>query len=442
MINMDTCIPVTCIFKVEIFKADGSVRDATAQFRNRVLDSGLLLMYTKTLRSLMSYINIGNGITPITDEDTGLSNRLFSTNVIFNSTQYYTASRIDGYRGYLRVFQFAIGTCTGDFTEVGLSAANNADYFNRQFFKDADGNQIIVRVKSDEGLRITAEVRVYKDPAIKMFSKILLLNLYGATAGTLTLTNGTTDKTITFSRLGDLTYTYQDINSLLTGSPLLCLEGSVASGYYMYFNPLIEEDVNLYIKAHSLTGGSAEPEMYILQPFTNKSHIHKTVPYTKDGVVSEKEMKICCVVGRYKIVNFVTLTQPYPDCSVWLVDGNITCNLFDTSINSLAVGFIFDNMQTSFITSSEIERVKTPELKDYNVIIRSYLYPYTQNDFKRFIMGFGVGSSFNSINVTSQSIPIYLAILKEPLPLQPREEFEILFSISWGRYEDYIEGVV
>lgn len=444
--NLNTCIPVTCIFKVEIFKADGSICDATAQFRNRVLDSGLLFMYTKSLRSLMSYINIGNGTTSITDEDIGLASRKFSTNVLFNSTQYATVSRIEGYRGYLKVFQFAIGTCTGDFTEVGLSAANNADYFNRQFFKDADGNQIIVRVKADEGLRITAEVRVYKDPAIKMFSKILLLNLYGATAGTLTLTNGTTDKTITFSRLDNLTYTYQDINSLLTGSPLLCLEGSMTDGYYMYFNPLLETDINLYIKSHTLTGGSADPEMYIIQPFTNKSHIHKTFKYTKDGMISDKDVTICCAIGRNKLVNFYSLTQIYPDCTNWLYSGYLNSDVFDYAINTLAVGFIFDNAQTRIMTASEIERITTPELKNNSVTIRTYLYPYTQYTYnrysERFILGFGISSAYNSINSMTEQIPSYIAILKEPLPLQPREEFEILFSISWGRYEDYIEGVV
>ena len=112
----------------------------------------------------------------------------------------------------------------------------------------------------------------------------------------------------------------------------------------------------------------------------------------------------------------------------------------------MTVGFIFNDNQTFMTTPSENERIKTPSLKDNSVIIRNYLYPYVNGTVNRYteklIRGFGINSYNKNTNIIHSRIPIYLALLDEPISLQPREEFEILFSISWGRYEDPIEGVV
>jgi len=156
---------VGCTFQVEKFRNDGAVTYRGPEFSNLVLNVGLDQMASSGFGIAGGncyYINVGEGSSTPAQTQTGLDNFLAATNNDISSSYGYQAST-PYHKWGQATFEFAIGSCTGNLTELGLSGSSNAEYFNRQLFRDDAGDPTTITVKSDEGLRITAKGFFYPD---------------------------------------------------------------------------------------------------------------------------------------------------------------------------------------------------------------------------------------------------------------------------------------
>lgn len=170
-IPMDKVL-VGCTFQAQKFRSDGTITHQGPEFHNTVLDVGLdklavhrvgLVGGTGSWNNNASTINVGTGSSVPAQGQSGLDSYLASTSSIYGSSTsgYDIADPI--HRWSKSTYEFAIGSCTGNLTEVGLSKEDNTDYFNRQLFRDELGDPVTITVASDEGLRVTCTLYLYGD---------------------------------------------------------------------------------------------------------------------------------------------------------------------------------------------------------------------------------------------------------------------------------------
>jgi len=157
---------VACKFKVQIFKKSGLIRYEGPWFSNTILDSGLDFLMTSTnsrifgpLNGILRTCNIGSGNSLPSTEDTGLESYFTYSQ---NQDRSGSADHEAGFREWIGVFEFGVGTFSDtEIREVGLSLSGNSTYFNRQLFRDENGDPVTLTLQSDEGLRVTAAVTKY-----------------------------------------------------------------------------------------------------------------------------------------------------------------------------------------------------------------------------------------------------------------------------------------
>jgi len=154
---------IQCRFRAEKFKADGTITYQGPEFSNTVLDVGLDLFADNALYSFIVFCNVGTGTSEPAQTDTGLDNRIASSSSTYGSITHLTTNTDPLHYGKIQTIVFAIGSCTGNLTELGLSKSNNSEYFNRQLFRDEFGDPAVITVLSDEGLRVTFDVRIYSE---------------------------------------------------------------------------------------------------------------------------------------------------------------------------------------------------------------------------------------------------------------------------------------
>jgi len=141
-------------------------------FSNIVLDSGLDLLSDYTLQEVASVINVGNGsalpdqrgvLTEIDGEESwypGLDNFVASSSSSIGwegSFDYTDPAHMEMFN----IFSFGPGGFVGEISEVGLSRAPDAGYFNRQLLRDTIGTPTRVRVLEEDELQIACWVYVY-----------------------------------------------------------------------------------------------------------------------------------------------------------------------------------------------------------------------------------------------------------------------------------------
>jgi len=189
---------VGCFFRVEKYKKHGVITYAGPWFKNTVLNVGLDQIATGQSLApgvgALRWINVGTGTSEPAATQTGLDTYLASTNTTYGGMtyDYSNGDELAGnpaWRSFQRTLEFAIGSCTGNLTELGLSRTSNANYFNRQLFRDDLGDPTVITVLSDEGIRITVKLVVYAPMAV------------GETASADFSINGST-KTATITQLG------------------------------------------------------------------------------------------------------------------------------------------------------------------------------------------------------------------------------------------------
>lgn len=158
---------VACTFQAQKYRNDGTITYQGPVFHNTILDVGMDLLSTHefSLHALGDvvgdWINVGDDNADPSTSQSGLLSRIGSTQ---NAKEIDRGYSTDPYYKWLESeYEFDIGECTGNLTEVGLSAKEDEDYFNRQLFKDDNGDSTTITVKDDEGLRIRARLYFYPD---------------------------------------------------------------------------------------------------------------------------------------------------------------------------------------------------------------------------------------------------------------------------------------
>jgi len=171
-------IKLGCEFRAEKYRADGTITYQGPWFRNTILNTGLdqlslarRIIPEDSSVSAIRYLNVGTGSEEPAVSQTGLTSFLASTNSFFGSTTTdYSVGDIEAgdpcWRYWQGTYSFAIGSCTGNLTELGLSNASNSAYYNRQLFRDEQNEPAVISVESDEGLRVTVKSSLYSTIAV------------------------------------------------------------------------------------------------------------------------------------------------------------------------------------------------------------------------------------------------------------------------------------
>lgn len=263
---LDNNLRIDCTFQIEKF-TEKNITYQGPEFKNTVLDCGFARLYDSAFTSMCAWLNLGSSNAPVDVTQTGLLDRKFSTSSIFNNQITHTIKRFPNcYFERKMIFQFNVGTCTGTFRELGVSEQNNSYYFNRQLIKDSNGNPMDLVVASDEGLRITVTARIYISPEDSLFSQVYELNLNNNTTGTITFSNGTTTKTLSYAELSSPTELQYQLQVWLGVPKLYFTELSTVNTTYIYGFKYNETSLNLSIQSHTMSGGNGSPVLTEPQP--------------------------------------------------------------------------------------------------------------------------------------------------------------------------------
>jgi len=192
---------IGCYFRAEKYRADGTITYKGPWFANTVLNTGLdNLEGRRSLEpgqtySAARFVNVGTGTSEPAITQSGLDTFLASTSTTYGSQTTASSSGDEGagdpaWRSYQQTLAFAIGGCTGNLSELGLSYSSNSSYLNRQLFRDDVGDPTVITVLSDEGLRITVKTIMYATMAVGETSTGTI-NINGSSVGyTIALQSG------------------------------------------------------------------------------------------------------------------------------------------------------------------------------------------------------------------------------------------------------------
>lgn len=149
-------------FKMEAVKQDGSKR-LLAEFDNLILDNGLNILGTGA--GWDNYCSVGTGNTAPATTQSALVSFLAATNS--TTTTSLANSGSSPYYGQTTItYRFAIGTATGNLSEVGIGVASNGtNLFSRALILDALGSPTTITVLSTEALDVTYQLQMYAPTA-------------------------------------------------------------------------------------------------------------------------------------------------------------------------------------------------------------------------------------------------------------------------------------
>jgi len=152
------------VFQLQKFRADGAITYTGPKFHNIVLGVGYDLMQTHGPHGQsnggLNYCNLGSGAQFESTEDTGLKDYVVGTDNVTSSETYYSSGvgfDYPAWRSWRQIFEFSIGSVDSSVTEIGLSRADNTDYFNRHRIVDPKGTHIGLDILPDEGLTVWTE---------------------------------------------------------------------------------------------------------------------------------------------------------------------------------------------------------------------------------------------------------------------------------------------
>jgi|ERR1700743_1316332 len=168
------------LYSFELTKArTGKVRFKTKPQKNVITDRGLvqywLLSHTFTPGgNLAGNCAVGTGNATPQVSDTALGS-LRATAGLNTTTTGYVAKvgTVPAYWYYRANYVFAVGSATGNLTEVGVFPYGgnvNGDMASRSLILDDNGNPTSITVLSDEVLTVTWELRFYVDVADHAFN--------------------------------------------------------------------------------------------------------------------------------------------------------------------------------------------------------------------------------------------------------------------------------
>lgn len=430
----------TCVFTIQKFTENGSITYQGEEFYNTMLDCGLLGLADSALFHMfggyMNHINIGSSSIPVDVTQTKLQNTLYTTSTVFNQQSYDVGEFIpetgEWYYGHVNVYQFSVGTVTGALTEVGLSLSPDSYYLNRQLIKDPQGNPITINVSSGEGLRIKAEVRVYLDPAVKLYSQIYKLNIKGATSGTITLSNGTTTKTMTYQEI--VTYPGDFKRSMeywLGVGEVTNFSGNITNGFYIYFNPTNISAYNLSIQSNTFVGNSGAPELTLIQPYSPA--VRGVISYTDETIPSTINIGYM-VTPAIGIDGQNHLTQRLGEPS----NTQYNCWGYADYNGMVVMSVPLYNFAGQIITAdggfptavTGATKIKDATIDDLSWIQQCSVSSGALGIGDKQIQGFSLRN-----HGYYDSMPVLWHIkLDTPIVLKDTEEFNFKIKFSWGRY--------
>lgn len=182
--NLNVGCNVGAVLKLVVRKAstDEIVKE-TPEFKNLVLTTGLSRMAvgtwidrcvvgTGSSTPVASQVSLDSFLASTTTTATGVSD---TGGIQVTTAPYYWYGR--------RTWRFAVGTATGNISEVGLGWGNS-NLWNRALIKDVNGNPTTITVLADEYLDVVSEVRVYPQESTGSFN---LVDKVGAVISTHTV---------------------------------------------------------------------------------------------------------------------------------------------------------------------------------------------------------------------------------------------------------------
>lgn len=414
-------------FTVQKINAANEVIEDIGTFENMVLDCGLLNLQNYSIYDMTTFVNVGSSQVLVDPTQTGLQDRKYSTSNIFNSQKYSSYDFWPVCRRYTKVFQFDVGTCTGSFTEVGLSRANNLDYFNRQRFKNSDGYFVLVRVLATEGLRITCDIKLYPAATTRVYSEVYCLNLKGATAGDITFSNGTTTKTFSYAELTTNTSAKLAFETFL-GIGKVTNYVLILDKYYIFAHPLNTESLNLSIQSNTLTGGSGPPLLEVIQSYESAIVASTTtIDDITGGQLIEQALQSYWVLSIVSM-NFLTMRQATASGTQY--NGWVHCVATD---NNIMLG-VFGNITARVITQAGTvpaptvsQHASTPSANDVSLGKRSYYAPGAIGAGTQIIVGY-------TFYFPSDATPTFMIIkFSTPVTVLATEEYDFTIKFRWGR---------
>ena len=168
--NLNSKVGIGAVFKLVVRKADtDEVVRETPEFQNIVLTTGLARMAVGTWIDRCC-VGTGNS-TPVASQ-VALDSFLASSTTAATGAADVGGIQITTAPFYWfgrRTWRFAVGTATGNISEIGLGWGNTS-LWNRALVKDVSGNPTTITVLSDEYLDVIAEVRVYPQESTGTFN--------------------------------------------------------------------------------------------------------------------------------------------------------------------------------------------------------------------------------------------------------------------------------
>ncbi len=128
-------------------------RNRVLRFKNTILDCGLDMIASRGFGGVSDFCNLGRSNYKVKASQTGLLEHAGSA---------ASGSELTGFdEGYFFIKKrYVFSGITGSIREIGLSALENAEYFNRQVFSD-ENEPVTITVEQGEDITILAELRLY-----------------------------------------------------------------------------------------------------------------------------------------------------------------------------------------------------------------------------------------------------------------------------------------
>lgn len=398
-----------CIFIPQKYTEEGIVWTGEP-IHNMVLDNGLLKLFTRSVDEMTSFINIGNSAVATAADQTGLLGFLFSSGTIVSETPSlqtvpYKHLQIN------KVFSFAIGSCTGEFAEVGLSRLSNEDYYNRQIFKNGGGDPIVISIAANEGLILTAQLKMYFDPNICRVGEKLELDVNGATAGTVTFHRGSAastpvtivnDNTIAAALL-DAVEELVDPDLIVGVTPTLDGAGPGIDYWTIEFKPLAGI-TGLSITFADLVGNTGDPTITV---DTANPRTAATWTFTD-------------ITGSTTTTVHTNKSEPLTGTGVW-VDATLNNPLYAKSFANWT--YKINNQLPDVVNRTD------PTISSFQVTDVCTWLPTKIS-----------GTTYNVKGLKSyyDDKEMYEFRFVESLPLENTEEMTLSFRRSWGRWSDVV----
>jgi hypothetical protein len=165
-------------FSYEKIHARTGIVTERGEFDNLITDVGLNALATVRLSTLVSHMAVGTGSNAPAVTDIQLQSEISRTSSnggFADASGFDTTDPARPFHWYRKVYLFTETQANGNLTELGtFNAASAGTLWNRQLFRDANGNPTVITKTSDEQLKLFYEWRVY--PPVESTTQVINVN--------------------------------------------------------------------------------------------------------------------------------------------------------------------------------------------------------------------------------------------------------------------------